>query len=87
MGIFEMMDLAGLDVSWRQRVELGLTDKEKRDPSKRYLSLADKICEKGYFGQKTSRGWYYYDPKEPRVPLPCSEIDTIIEQHRKQEVK
>lgn len=49
MGIFEMFDLAGNDIDWRQRVELGLTNPRNRDPSKRYSSLVDKICEKGNF--------------------------------------
>lgn len=47
MGIFEMFDLAGIDIGWRQRTELGLTDPKKRDPSKRYSSLMDKLCEHG----------------------------------------
>ena len=47
MGIFEMFDLAGIDIGWRQRKEMGLTDPSKRDPSKRYSSLMDKLCEKG----------------------------------------
>ena len=49
MGIFEMFDLAGIDIGWRQRTELGLTNKNptNRDPSKRYSSLMDKLCEKG----------------------------------------
>ena len=47
MGIFEMFDLAGIDIGWRQRKEMGLTDPSKRDPCKRYSSLMDKLCEKG----------------------------------------
>lgn len=47
MGIFEMFDLAGIDIGWRQRTELGLTDPKSRDPSKRYSSLMDKLCEQG----------------------------------------
>jgi 3-hydroxyacyl-CoA dehydrogenase len=47
MGVFEMLDLAGLDIGWRQRAERGLTAPANRDPSKRYSSLMDKLCEKG----------------------------------------
>ena len=80
MGLFEMSDLAGNDVSWRQRIERGLapgvggatnrTVSCTMDyPDMRYCGVADKLCEKGRFGQKTGGGWYDYDPKAPRKPL------------------
>ena len=57
MGIFEMQDLAGNDISWAMRKRQAAT----RDPAVRYVDIADKLCEQGRFGRKTGRGWYRYD--------------------------
>lgn len=57
MGPFRVMDLAGLDISWAQRKRLAAT----RNPKERYVAVADRLCEQGWFGQKTGRGWYVYD--------------------------
>jgi 3-hydroxyacyl-CoA dehydrogenase len=54
MGIFQMADLAGLDIGWAMRKRQAAT----RDPSERYVEIADRICELGRFGRKTGRGWY-----------------------------
>jgi 3-hydroxyacyl-CoA dehydrogenase len=51
------MDLAGLDISWAMRKRQAAT----RDPAERYVAIADRLCEKGWFGQKTGRGWYVYE--------------------------
>ncbi|SMF56636.1 3-hydroxyacyl-CoA dehydrogenase [Xaviernesmea oryzae] len=67
MGPFEMQDLAGLDISWRNRKALGQT-----------LPLADDLCELGRFGQKTGRGYYLYEAGS-RVPKPDPELATLIE--------
>ena len=56
MGIFEMQDLAGNDISWAMRKRLAAT----RNPSIRYVDIADKLCELGRFGRKSGRGWYRY---------------------------
>ncbi len=56
MGIFEMQDLAGLDISWAMRKRLSAT----RDPDQRYVDIGDKLCESGHFGRKTGRGYYDY---------------------------
>ncbi|TPM30084.1 3-hydroxyacyl-CoA dehydrogenase NAD-binding domain-containing protein [Mesorhizobium sp. B2-3-4] len=49
MGPFQMGDLAGLDIGWRNRKARGLT-----------AVIADTLCEQGRFGQKTGRGFYLY---------------------------
>jgi 3-hydroxyacyl-CoA dehydrogenase len=87
MGMFEMVDLSGNDIGYRQRTELGLTSKASRDPSLRYCSLPDKLCERGFFGQKTSRGWYQYEPSAPRTPVVSEDTLQLIADHRKQEVR
>jgi len=66
MGPFAMADLAGLDVSWRMRNAQGLT-----------APIADQLCERGRFGQKTSRGFYLYKPGS-RTPQPDPEVERLI---------
>jgi len=73
MGPFAMGDLAGLDVGWRIRKHRAAT----RDPNERYSALADKICERGRFGQKTGAGWYRYQDGN-RAPVPDPEIEKLI---------
>lgn len=57
-----------------------------RKPNIRYSSLADKMCEKGWFGQKTQKGWYNYDPSAPRKPLENPDALLLIEDHRNESV-
>ncbi len=57
MGLFEMQDLAGLDISWAMRKRQAAT----RDPATRYVNLGDKLCEAGRLGKKTGAGWYDYN--------------------------
>lgn len=73
MGPFAMGDLAGLDVGWLVRQARAAT----RPTNLRYSPIADRICEMGRFGQKTSAGWYNYD-KGSRVPIPDPEIAKLI---------
>jgi len=56
LGIFEMQDLAGLDIRWAKRKNSAAT----RDPDERYVHIGDKLCEAGRFGRKTGGGWYDY---------------------------
>lgn len=60
MGIYEMQDLAGLDIAWAMRKRRAAT----RPSSERYVDVADVLCEKGRLGRKTGRGWYLYDGKK-----------------------
>jgi 3-hydroxyacyl-CoA dehydrogenase len=66
MGPFAMADLAGLDVGWRMRKAQGLS-----------APIADQLCERGRYGQKTSRGFYLYEPGS-RTPKPDSEVERLI---------
>jgi 3-hydroxyacyl-CoA dehydrogenase len=56
MGPYQVSDLAGGDIGWATRKRRAAT----RDPRARYVHIADRICERGWFGQKTGRGWYLY---------------------------
>jgi 3-hydroxyacyl-CoA dehydrogenase len=56
IGIFEMQDLAGLDIAWAMRKRRAAS----RPSSGRYVAIADRLCEMGRFGRKNGAGWYDY---------------------------
>ena len=56
MGLFAVQDLSGLDISWAMRKRKAAT----RDPSARYVAIADRLCELGRLGRKTGAGYYRY---------------------------
>jgi 3-hydroxyacyl-CoA dehydrogenase len=72
MGIFAVDDMAGLDVAWRVRQELG----HFRDPATRRPLVADRLHEMKRLGQKTGAGWYRY--AGDRRPQPDPEVDALI---------
>jgi 3-hydroxyacyl-CoA dehydrogenase len=53
-----------------------------RVPGERYSSLADELCARGWFGQKSKRGWYAYDPAAPRLAIESADTMKLIEEHR-----
>jgi len=57
LGPYAVADLAGLEIAWARRQRLA----PARDPSHRTVAIADRLCERGWFGQKTGRGWYRHD--------------------------
>ncbi len=79
MGPFRVGDLAGLDIGWRIRQRRAAA----RPASERYSKIADKICERGRFGQKTGAGWYRYETGS-RTPVPDPEIEALIVQASKE---
>lgn len=66
MGPFAMSDLAGNDIGWRTRKALGRT-----------AAVADALCEAGWFGQKTGRGYYRY-PQGARTGQRDPEVEALI---------
>jgi 3-hydroxyacyl-CoA dehydrogenase len=74
MGPFRMCDLAGLDIGWAIRKR----KKSEGVMSDRYVTIPDHICERGWFGQKTGRGYYTYESGS-RVPQDNPEIAAIID--------
>jgi 3-hydroxyacyl-CoA dehydrogenase len=60
MGPFMVADMSGLDIAWAMRKRQAAN----RDPSARYVEIADRICEAGRLGRKTGRGWYDYTEDE-----------------------
>jgi 3-hydroxyacyl-CoA dehydrogenase len=73
MGIFAVDDMAGLDVAWRVRQELG----QFTDPGSRRPLVADRLCQMGRFGQKTGAGWYRYG--DDRKPIPDESVLELIQ--------
>ena len=74
MGVFQVIDLAGGDIGWATR-------KRKapfRHKDDRYVEIADRVCENGWFGQKTSKGYYLYGEgvdfltPNPKIEVICS---------------
>jgi len=66
MGPFAASDLAGLDIGWRMRKAQGLT-----------AAIADQLCERGSFGQKSGGGFYRYEAGS-RAPKPDDEVEALI---------
>lgn len=79
MGPFQVYDLAGGDIGWATRKRRAAT----RDPRLRYVPIADRLCERGWFGQKTGRGWYRY-PDGTRTGVEDPDVLAIIEEERRQ---
>ncbi|MBJ2156851.1 3-hydroxyacyl-CoA dehydrogenase NAD-binding domain-containing protein [Variovorax sp. IB41] len=77
MGPFQVSDLAGGDIGWATRKRKAAT----RDPQARYVQIADRICERGWFGQKTQRGYYLY-PEGARTGSPDPAVLAIIDAER-----
>ena len=66
MGPLAAGDLAGLDISWSMRKAQGLR-----------AEIADALCGRGRYGQKTGKGFYRYDPGS-RAPKPDPEVEQLI---------
>jgi 3-hydroxyacyl-CoA dehydrogenase len=77
IGPFQMSDLAGGDIGWATRKRRAAT----RDPRARYVQIADRLCERGWFGQKTGRGYYLY-PDGARAGTPDPEVEAIVAAER-----
>lgn len=75
MGPYEVYDLAGLDISWATNKRRAAT----RPAEERYIPILDRICEEGWFGRKTGRGFYIYDEDGPR---PNPDALKIIDEER-----
>lgn len=78
MGMYEVSDLAGGDIgraTRRRRAPL-------RNPRQRYVEFPDRLCEQGWLGQKTGRGFYLYQA-DTRKGAMDPEVLAIIDAERK----
>ncbi|MBP5857528.1 enoyl-CoA hydratase/isomerase family protein [Marivibrio halodurans] len=76
MGPFAVSDMAGLDIGWAARKRQAPT----RPADERYVPIADRICEQGWFGRKTGRGYYLHP--EGGKPTPNTDVAEIIRDER-----
>jgi len=77
MGPYQMADLAGGDIGWATRKRRAAT----RNPDSRYVQIADRLCERGWFGQKSGRGYYIYQ-QGARIGSPDPDVESIIDAER-----
>jgi len=75
MGPFKVGDLAGNDISWAIRKR-----RYVERPEVKYSKVADLLCERGRFGQKTGAGWYDYKPGD-RTAYPSKLVEELILEH------
>jgi 3-hydroxyacyl-CoA dehydrogenase len=75
MGIFEMQDLAGLDIAWAMRKRRAA----QAAPAADYVLIADRLCAAGRFGRKTGAGGYDYE-EGGRKPSPV--VASVIAEER-----
>jgi 3-hydroxyacyl-CoA dehydrogenase len=80
IGPYEMSDLAGGDIGWATRKRRAAT-RDPALPPARYVQIADRLCERGWFGQKTGRGWYVYEAGS-RAGKEDPEVLAIVEAER-----
>jgi 3-hydroxyacyl-CoA dehydrogenase len=74
VGPFAMQDIAGIDVGTRIRQHLAALGKTRADGPQ--SEVPDRLFDLGRYGQKTSAGWYRYEPGT-RTPIVDPLIDEI----------
>lgn len=74
VGPFAMQDIAGIDVGTRIRQHLAAMGKTRADGPQ--SEVPDRLFDLGRYGQKTSAGWYRYEPGS-RTPIPDPLIENI----------
>jgi 3-hydroxyacyl-CoA dehydrogenase len=74
MGLFEMQDLAGLDIGYAMRQRRATT----RDPNQRYVDIPDKLFERNRLGRKSGSGYYLYG--DSKTPERDAAVEALIEQ-------
>eukprot|EP00331_Platyophrya_macrostoma_P012932 CAMPEP_0176416880 /NCGR_PEP_ID=MMETSP0127-20121128/6583_1 /TAXON_ID=938130 /ORGANISM="Platyophrya macrostoma, Strain WH" /LENGTH=731 /DNA_ID=CAMNT_0017796987 /DNA_START=61 /DNA_END=2256 /DNA_ORIENTATION=+ len=74
VGPFAMQDIAGLDVGSKIRKETPAAFLPKRDVT----TISEQLVVAKRLGQKTGLGWYRYDPKAPRKPIPDRFVEKLI---------
>lgn len=78
MGPFTMYDMAGNDIGWEIRKR-----RAAERPDFIYSKVADRLCERGRYGQKTGKGWYRYEPGN-RKPVPDPDVEQLLAAYRKE---
>ncbi|MFE7415894.1 3-hydroxyacyl-CoA dehydrogenase NAD-binding domain-containing protein [Rhodococcus sp. NPDC057529] len=72
MGPFRMMDLVGNDILRQAR-----TASPHRPDIGRDWAIADAVCEQGWFGRKSGKGWYCYGDSA----TPNTDVTAMVREH------
>lgn len=76
MGPFAVSDLAGLDIARANRVRKAAN----RSARERYSRVADLLCDNGWFGRKTGKGYYLYN--DGKISGPNPDAKAIVDSER-----
>ncbi|GGX68527.1 3-hydroxyacyl-CoA dehydrogenase [Tateyamaria omphalii] len=71
MGPFEAQDMSGLQIAEANRRRQDAT----RDINERHVTISDRLCGAGRFGQRSGKGWYDY----PDGPKSKTESQTVLD--------
>ena len=74
MGPFEAQDMSGLQIAEANRRRQDAT----RDINERYVTISDRLCGAGRFGQRSGKGWYDY-PDGPKSKMEAQAVLDLIE--------
>lgn len=72
MGPFRMYDVVGIDLEWRARE---LAGQGQDEPT---VQIDNRLCELERFGQKTGKGYYYYEAGS-RQANHDPEVDALVQ--------
>lgn len=78
-GPFQMLDRIGLDVVQSRRRRQA----SSQDPEERYVDITDRICARGWFGERNGHGYYRY-PDGKNVSVECEEVAALIDLAREE---
>ncbi|WP_238841106.1 3-hydroxyacyl-CoA dehydrogenase family protein [Roseobacter cerasinus] len=73
MGPFEAQDMSGLQIAEANRRRQDST----RGVNERYITISDRLCAKGRYGQRSGKGWYDY-PDGPKSKTESQAVLDII---------
>ena len=76
MGPFAVADLAGLDIGRAARRRRAGEAAARGEPPPK-PTVADRLCERGWLGQKTGRGFFRYEAGD-RTPRPDPEVARLV---------
>lgn len=72
IGPFRALDMVGNDIPWGVRKQRTLRPTPPHQPK-----VGDALCDAGFFGRKTGKGWYSYDNAQPKG-RPSEDINALI---------
>ncbi len=83
IGLYQMLDFLGGDIGWAARKR----QSANRNPNARYVEIADRLCELGWFGKKTGQGFYNYSTRTPHGAEDPKVLKLIQHERDKKNIK